>query len=68
MLKPALEAMVRSMGPMSNDGGDAAVEAISAEMTMAMLRYMPLRGIVSFGGDGEMAKRCEALLAKLNRD
>ena len=68
VLKPALESMKRSMGGMSNDGGDAAEEAISEEMTMAMLRYMPLRGIVNFGGDGEMAQRCEALLAELNGD
>ena len=28
----------------------AASEAITAEMNMAMLQYMPLRGILSFGG------------------
>ena len=47
-------------------GTEAAKEAISEEMTMAMMKYMPLRGILSFGGadaEGELTK----LLEKLNQ-
>ena len=33
-----------------NQESEVANEAISDEMTMAMLKYMPLRGILSFGG------------------
>ena len=46
-------------------GTDAAREAISEDMTMAMMKYMPLRGILSFGGadaEGEL----NVLLEKLN--
>ena len=49
-----------------SSGTEAAREAISEEMTMAMMKYMPLRGILSFGGadaEGEMKQ----LLEELNR-
>lgn len=39
----------------SNAEGDAASEAMSDEMMEAMLRYMPLRGPVSFQGNVSMA-------------
>ena len=46
---------------------DAAKEAITEEMNMAMMNYMPLRGALSFGGavsDEDMEK----LIQALNRD
>lgn len=48
-LKPVIEAIGSTLVP-QGDGSDAAKEAISDEMTMAMLKYMPLRGALSFGG------------------
>ena len=45
---------------------DAAKEAISEDMTMAMMRYMPLRGILSFGGGAESEKELQELLKQLN--
>lgn len=58
------------IGPMMKldgiTGGDgaAASAAISKEMIMAMLQYMPLRGLSSFGGSNSVPK--EQLLALLD--
>ncbi|MBQ6514579.1 MAG: glycoside hydrolase family 3 C-terminal domain-containing protein [Clostridia bacterium] len=48
------------------DGKEAAREAISEDMTLAMMRYMPLRGAMSFGGGADSSERMEELLKKLN--
>ena len=45
---------------------EAAKEAITEDMTLAMMRYMPLRGAVSFGGGADSSERMEELLKKLN--
>ena len=50
----------------SDAATEAATEAISEEMTLAMMKYMPLRGIFSFGGGAESAKELDNLLEKLN--
>ena len=47
-------------------GSDAAKEAVTEEMTMAMMQYMPLRGILSFGGP-ESTGEMERLLEQLNQ-
>ena len=44
---------------------DAAKEAITEEMNMAMMNYMPLRGAFSFGGS--TPEEAEELLKKLNK-
>ena len=52
----AMEALAPVMGAMKDvftpekDADTPASEAITEEMNMAMLKYMPLRGILSFGG------------------
>ena len=46
-------------------GTEAAKEAVSEEMTLAMMKYMPLRGILSFGGS-DNAEELEKLLEQLN--
>ncbi|MBD5452976.1 MAG: glycosyl hydrolase [Lachnospiraceae bacterium] len=46
-------------------GSDAASEAISDEMTLAMMEYMPLRGPVSFQGGVSMAD-VQEIVDKLN--
>ena len=48
-LQPLVEAIRDTLVP-RNQESEVANEAISDEMTMAMLKYMPLRGILSFGG------------------
>lgn len=51
----------------SEEGGSVTSEAISGEMIEAMMRYMPLRGVLSFaGGSGVGAKELQALIDKLN--
>ena len=49
------------------EGSEAANEAISSDMSMAMMNYMPLRGMLSFGGNAEAEAAINALLAQLNR-
>lgn len=49
VLKPLIEAIGGTLNP-QQDTTEAAKEAITDEMTMAMLKYMPLRGALSFGG------------------
>jgi beta-glucosidase len=44
---------------------EAAKEAISEDMVMAMMKYMPLRGILSFGG-ADAAEELDKLIEKLN--
>ena len=48
-LQPLMAAMKDTLMP-SEEGSEASKEAITDEMSMAMLKYMPLRGILSFGG------------------
>jgi beta-glucosidase len=48
------------------DGKEAAKEAISEDMTLAMMKYMPLRGAMSFGGGADSSRTMEDLLKKLN--
>ena len=45
---------------------EAAKEAVSEDMTLAMMRYMPLRGAMSFGGGADSSRLMEELLKKLN--
>ncbi len=47
-LKPLMSAIKDTLMP--EESSEAASEAITEEMNMAMLKYMPLRGILSFGG------------------
>lgn len=48
---------------------DTTAEAISKEMTMAMMQYMPLRGALSFSQDGSMGmKELQALVDRLNEE
>ena len=48
-LQPLMAAIKDTLMP-PEEGSEAAKEAITDEMSMAMLKYMPLRGILSFGG------------------
>ena len=59
VMKPFVDRMMATFSP---DSSEAAGEAITEEMTMAMLQYMPLRGVLSFGGGsdemiGEMLRK-----------
>ena len=48
-LQPIMVAIKEALVPQADNSTEAAKEAITDEMSMAMLKYMPLRGILSFG-------------------
>ena len=62
-LKPMLDAMAQNFAP-SEETSDAAKEAINDEMNLAMLNYMPLRAMISFGG--ATGEQIEQILNLLN--
>lgn len=67
VIKPMLDEMKKAFSSGSDDSTDAAKEAVSEEMNMAMVKYMPLRGAMSFGG-GITQEQMDAMLAEMNRD
>jgi beta-glucosidase len=52
-------------GGQDESASEVANEAISEEMNMAMIEYMPLRGAMSFGGNVSPAE-VQAIVDKLN--
>ena len=64
VLKPLTDALSAVFRPNADEDTPAG-EAISNEMTTAMLNYMPLRGMLSFGGNQLPAGFLEELLARL---
>ena len=65
-LSPILNAIRQALTPGSDDRSEAASEAITEEMNLAMMNYMPLRGILAFGGGAIPPESIEAILDKLN--
>ena len=65
VLEPYWDKISTALGG-GADASDAAKEAISEEMTLAMLRYMPLRGLRSFGGDSVTEEELQHMIALLN--
>ena len=67
VLKPLTDQVARAMGPRPEaEAGGSAKEAISDDMTLAMLNYMPLRGVVSFGGEAVDPNHIQQLLDQIN--
>ncbi len=64
-LKPLMDGIKANLHPQESRG-EANKEAISEDMTMAMLRYMPLRGALSFGGGNIDISDVQNLLDQLN--
>lgn len=62
---PMLEGIKKAFAP-NADASDAAQEAISADMGLAMMQYMPLRGLVSFSPDTVTDDTLDQLLDALN--
>ena len=62
-LEPMIASIKASFAAQSED--TAASEAISDDMTDAMLQYMPLRGYGSFGGSKADVIRLEEIVRKL---
>ena len=66
VMMPLIQKTMEIFGNEERDGGsEAAKEAVTEDMAMAMMNYMPLRGVFSFGG-GIPAEQAEALLKQLN--
>ena len=67
-LKPVLDRIAKGFGPSPDQGAtDAAKEAITDEMGMAMLNYMPLRGVQSFSHGMIDEAEVQSILDELNR-
>lgn len=64
-LQPLLDAIRQTLAPSGDDATEAAKDAVSEDMSMAMLQYMPLRGVMSFGGSVTL-EALQALLDSLN--
>ena len=64
-LQPLLDAIRQTLAPSGDDATEAAKDAVSEDMSMAMLQYMPLRGVMSFGGS-VTPEALQALLDSLN--
>lgn len=64
-LKPLLDGICSALMP-APDASEAATEAISGDMAMAMMKYMPLRGAVSFGGGAIDVSWVQSLLDQIN--
>ena len=66
VMAPMLEVIKKTFSPDNTENTDAAKEAISDEMNMAMMQYMPLRGALSFGGGMVSQEMLDRLLDQLN--
>lgn len=58
---------VYTQSQQTQEGSDAAREAITADMTNAMIRFMPLRGLLSFAGDLFSREEILKALEELNK-
>ena len=67
VMQPMMGAIQQALTPGSEDVSAAAAEAITEEMNLAMMKYMPLRGALSFGGGSITREQIEDLLVQLNR-
>ncbi|NLO84551.1 MAG: glycosyl hydrolase [Clostridiales bacterium] len=67
-MKPLLDGMSSTFGAdVDEEKSDVAQSAISNDMAAAMLQYMPLRSIVSFGGGQVTHAQLQAMLDQLNQ-
>ena len=66
VFKPVLDGMRAAFIPADTEQTDAAKEAITEEMGLAMFNYMPLRSILSFAGEKAAPSLLEQLLNTLN--
>ena len=66
VLQPLLARFRESFMPPAEETTEAAQEAITEEMNLAMLNYMPLRAMLSFAGDSISPAVLEQLLAEIN--
>lgn len=63
---PMLEGIRKAFAPNAGEQSETAQEAVSADMGLAMMQYMPLRGLVSFSPDTVTDDTMDQLLKALN--
>lgn len=61
-----LEPYAAAFGLSSGSSDENAMGESTADMMEAMMKYMPIRGLLSFGGGEVTAKQCKALVKELN--
>ena len=66
LIQPMMKSIMSGLNPEGDQGSDAAREAISEEMNLAMIQYMPLRGALSFGGGAIDPALIHSMLDYLN--
>ena len=66
--RPLVGEYLKKTQTESQDQTEAASEAITEEMNLAMFRYSPLRNAISFGGGAAAEKAMLELLEKLNKE
>ena len=67
VLKPLLDGMKAMLGGGDGEKSEAAAEAVTDDMSAAMMNYMPLRGLVRFGGGKALADQLKGQIAMLNQ-
>ena len=66
ILEPVLKGFRESFLSSGDEQSDAAQEAITNEMSLAMFNYMPLRTILSFAGEKADPTLLDQILTALN--
>ena len=66
IIQPLVSAILKTFSPGDGQDSDVAKEAESEDMTMAMIQYMPLRGILSFGGGALDPAAIQSMLDAMN--
>ena len=66
IVQPLVSAILKTFSPGDGQDSDVAKEAVSEDMTMAMIQYMPLRGILSFGGGALDPAAIQSMLDAMN--
>ncbi len=65
VFEPVMKKLRETFGG-DEEKSEAAQEAVSDDMGTAMMNYMPLRGMASFGADRNTVAMIEAMLKQLN--
>ncbi|MBR1583945.1 MAG: glycoside hydrolase family 3 C-terminal domain-containing protein [Clostridia bacterium] len=68
VLQPYMANAMGGLSAQDEAQSDAAQEAISAEMGLAMMKYMPLRGMLSFNGEKITPDTIDALIKAMNEE
>ena len=66
ILKPFIDKAMAAFATPEEAVSEAAGEAISAEMSMAMMQYMPFRTLLSFGDGTTSEEMIRNLILRMN--